>query len=265
MAQFEKKKFDLNQINDGQKYVNGQVLSAETINKVIEAAAYAQDVERMNKDDVARIGDLEDDVAKIEKSALTADSFKSIFIGGNGTFGFTINNYGMLELVPATEYEINDIASSDEFPWKAITLGNFRKAVKEGLVNNYTTLTEDECKKIQSWLGIKPTYEHHYRIESDPYGEEVFQISFYSKEASTLFRYGDVSSFYKYLVNNGYNSLAEYKDIQGYVDNYGDVHIFMGVYASNNSLNFVKHDLTIYEMATPAPYSITKSVVKEKF
>ena len=43
MADFKAKKFNLSDINGGQHYENGQVLSAETINKVVEAAAYGQE------------------------------------------------------------------------------------------------------------------------------------------------------------------------------------------------------------------------------
>ena len=40
---FQKQKINFSEINGGQRYENGQVLSADTINKTIEAAAYAQD------------------------------------------------------------------------------------------------------------------------------------------------------------------------------------------------------------------------------
>lgn len=40
---FNPQKFDINSINGGNKYQNGDGLSAETINKVVEAAAYMQE------------------------------------------------------------------------------------------------------------------------------------------------------------------------------------------------------------------------------
>ena len=55
MEDFVAQKFDINTINGGKKYANGDGVSADTINKVIEAAFYAQEIERVNEEDFAEI------------------------------------------------------------------------------------------------------------------------------------------------------------------------------------------------------------------
>ena len=44
MAVFEEKEIELSKINGGNRYLDGEVLVAETINSVVEASAYAQSV-----------------------------------------------------------------------------------------------------------------------------------------------------------------------------------------------------------------------------
>lgn len=49
MSKFIVGKFDINDINGGNKYQNGDAVQADAVNKVVEASAYAQDVAEQAK------------------------------------------------------------------------------------------------------------------------------------------------------------------------------------------------------------------------
>lgn len=92
MARFEEKEFSLSDINNGERYQNGDIPDAEAINKPIEASAYAVEMARSA---LAHTGGSEENLQYVASPNGSYPNMTAGKLGGNWSTENIVN--GMIE------------------------------------------------------------------------------------------------------------------------------------------------------------------------
>ena len=291
MASFEVKKFDISTINGGQRYENGQVLSADTINKVVEAAAYAQQIEAVDDD---KLKDLSDSFkSEVDKKT---EEFEQVVVSAKNDFKKEVDNLSKeIPLLAYAPYNVqlsyqqllghynnktDVLAYTSDFSKTPRVGEEFSALIKTS--ENYVTSIKGEITNVDEFDGYvsykiisfvrlhsEDTYEYKLTVALEPMSSASTSISFYSTE-DNLFtgvdNYQINQNLVDYLTKNKHKSPLDAKKIYGLsVNSNGEpLECYIGMYCENTEVKLVKIDATIKYFDIRTAYNVSYSS-KEEF
>lgn len=269
MAKFEAKKFNLSDINLGQRYENGQVLSADTINKVVEAAAYAQQIEAADEATLKALSaSLEAKVDK-EVNALSDKIPLLAYAPYNSQLSYQ-------ELLEHYNNKTNVLAHTSDFSKTPKVGEEFSALIKTS--ENYVTSIKGEITavdevggyvsyKIISFVRLhsEDTYLYSLAVHTSPSSDGI-SISFYSTEDKIFVgnAYTEAEKQLKsYLSSKSYTNAFNSKQIYGIeVNENGEpVACYIGIYydKTKDDIILINTNATVKVFTLTGAYSLSYS------
>lgn len=146
MENFTPKKLELNDINSGKKFVNGDSPTADAFNKVIEGVLASENGGGTTDVQINGTSITKDGVANIP---LANGTTQGVVYTPNGNWNGILISNGIPTLIEASKVQIDE-KSTRLF---AITPKNFDYALKVGITTNSEELTDGEKANACEWLG----------------------------------------------------------------------------------------------------------------